>query len=93
VVPPGLQERERVIQGADVGLSWISSECSRVIAAWLLEGLTTRAVLAPSIPPAFSRMATRCPRGHHRGGRARFLPPYSPDFHPIELAFVKLKHS
>jgi len=25
------------------------------------------------------------------GGRVRFLPPYSPDFNPIELAFAKLK--
>ena len=26
-----------------------------------------------------------------RGGRLRYLPPYSPDFNPIELAFAKLK--
>ena len=25
------------------------------------------------------------------GARLRFLPPYSPDFNPIELAFAKLK--
>jgi transposase len=25
------------------------------------------------------------------GGQVRFLPPYSPDFNPIELAFAKLK--
>jgi transposase len=25
------------------------------------------------------------------GGQLRFLPPYSPDFNPIELAFAKLK--
>jgi transposase len=25
------------------------------------------------------------------GGQIRFLPPYSPDFNPIELAFAKLK--
>ena len=25
------------------------------------------------------------------GARIRFLPPYSPDFNPIELAFAKLK--
>ena len=25
------------------------------------------------------------------GARVRFLPPYSPDFNPIELAFAKLK--
>ena len=25
------------------------------------------------------------------GARVRFLPPYSPDFNPIELAFSKLK--
>ena len=27
----------------------------------------------------------------HAGGRLRLLPPYSPDFNPIELAFAKLK--
>ena len=27
----------------------------------------------------------------HAGARLRFLPPYSPDFNPIELAFAKLK--
>lgn len=27
----------------------------------------------------------------HVGARIRFLPPYSPDFNPIELAFAKLK--
>ena len=27
----------------------------------------------------------------HVGARLRFLPPYSPDFNPIELAFAKLK--
>jgi transposase len=27
----------------------------------------------------------------HVGARVRFLPPYSPDFNPIELAFAKLK--
>ena len=27
----------------------------------------------------------------HRGARLQFLPPYSPDFNPIELAFAKLK--
>lgn len=26
-----------------------------------------------------------------RGARLRFLPPYSPDFNPIEMAFAKLK--
>jgi transposase len=26
-----------------------------------------------------------------RGARLLYLPPYSPDFHPIELAFSKLK--
>ncbi len=26
-----------------------------------------------------------------RGARLQFLPPYSPDFNPIELAFAKLK--
>jgi transposase len=25
------------------------------------------------------------------GAQIRFLPPYSPDFNPIELAFAKLK--
>ena len=27
----------------------------------------------------------------HVGARLRFLPPYSPDFNPIEMAFAKLK--
>jgi transposase len=27
----------------------------------------------------------------HPGAHLRFLPPYSPDFNPIELAFAKLK--
>ena len=27
----------------------------------------------------------------HAGARLRFLPPYSPDFNPIEQAFAKLK--
>ena len=27
----------------------------------------------------------------HAGAHLRFLPPYSPDFNPIELAFAKLK--
>ena len=27
----------------------------------------------------------------HRGARLLFLPPYSPDLNPIELAFAKLK--
>ena len=27
----------------------------------------------------------------HGGAHLRFLPPYSPDFNPIELAFAKLK--
>ena len=27
----------------------------------------------------------------HVGAQLRFLPPYSPDFNPIELAFAKLK--
>ena len=27
----------------------------------------------------------------HVGAHLRFLPPYSPDFNPIELAFAKLK--
>ena len=26
-----------------------------------------------------------------KGARFRFLPPYSPDFNPIEMAFAKLK--
>ncbi len=26
-----------------------------------------------------------------KGARLRFLPPYSPDFNPIEMAFSKLK--
>ena len=26
-----------------------------------------------------------------RGAQLRFLPPYSPDFNPIEMAFAKLK--
>ena len=28
---------------------------------------------------------------HHAGAQLRFLPPYRPDFNPIELAFAKLK--
>ena len=27
----------------------------------------------------------------HAGAHLRFLPPYSPDFNPIEMAFAKLK--
>ncbi len=34
----------------------------------------------------------RCaPRSKPVGAQLRFLPPYSPDFNPIELAFAKLK--
>ena len=28
---------------------------------------------------------------HRAGAELRFLPPYSPDFNPIEMAFSKLK--
>ena len=31
------------------------------------------------------------PRSKPSGAQLRFLPPYSPDFNPIELAFAKLK--
>ena len=30
-------------------------------------------------------------RRHRDGWRALYLPPYSPDFNPIEMAFAKLK--
>lgn len=33
----------------------------------------------------------RPPQRGGRGGRLRYLPAYSPDFNPIELAFAKLK--
>jgi transposase len=35
----------------------------------------------PEVPAAIERV----------GARLRFLPPYSPDFNPIEMAFAKLK--
>ena len=40
-----------------------------------------------------SHKSPATPRRHRgrRGGKLRFLPPYSPDFNPIEMAFAKLK--
>lgn len=57
-------------------------------------------VLAPSLRPG--RVVVMDNLGAHRGGRVRelveargcsllFLPPYSPDFSPIEEAFSKIK--
>jgi transposase len=57
-------------------------------------------VLAPSLPPG--RLVVMDNLGAHRGHRVRelieargcelwFLPPYSPDFSPIEEAFSKVK--
>jgi hypothetical protein len=43
--------------------------------------------LAPHTPAEVRAAVER------RGARLQFLPPYSPDFNPIELAFAKLKHS
>ena len=39
-----------------------------------------------------STSSRRCgPRSSRSARTLRFLPPYSPDFNPIELAFAKLK--
>jgi transposase len=40
--------------------------------------------------PAHKSVAVRHAIGA-AGGELRFLPPYSPDFNPIEMAFSKLK--
>ena len=42
--------------------------------------------------PAFSRRVSRARAAIEAAGATlRFLPPYSPDFNPIEQAFAKLK--
>ena len=48
------------------------------------------------LPPATSSCWTTCWRTSQRqfaeqGAQLRFLPPYSPDLNPIEVAFSKLK--
>lgn len=59
-----------------------------------------RHVLAPTLRPgdivimdnlsSHKRAAARATI-EARGAELRFLPPYSPDFNPIEMAFAKLK--
>ena len=67
-------------------------------AAWFLE--YTRQVLAPTLRPGDVVILDNLPA--HKGPAVReaiaatgarllFLPPYSPDFNPIENAFAKLK--
>ena len=57
-------------------------------------------VLAPALTPGDTVILDNLPahKGvaiqaaiEARGARLRFLPPYSPDFNPIEMAFAKLK--
>ncbi len=60
----------------------------------------TRHVLIPALRPGDAAIMDNLSR-HKRapvremseaaGAELRFLPPYSPDFNPIEMAFVKLK--
>ena len=51
--------------------------------------------LSPSSSPAMSSSWTTCPAVialiEAAGARLLFLPPYSPDFNPIEKAFARLK--
>ncbi len=64
------------------------------------EGSTTREVLAPSLEPG--QVVVMDNLSSHKGGRVSelieergcelvYLPPYSPDFNPIEEAFAKVK--
>ena len=56
-------------------------------------------VLAPSLSQGdivvidnLSAQSRRCPgRDRSQGGILNYLPPYSPDLNPIEMAFAKLK--
>ena len=55
---------------------------------WRRAALPRLRAFADAGPPS-----TVCPTSGHRteGERRRSLPPYSPDFNPIEQAFAKLK--
>ncbi len=61
-----------------------------------------RHVLAPTLRPGQVVIADNLPAHHTpgarlaieaRGAQLRHLPPYSPDFNPIELLFAKVKHA
>ena len=81
--------------------------CGALTAPWIIDAPMNRTIfetyvetqLAPTLRQATSSSSTICPPTKARSPRAirergawfLFLPPYSPDLNPIEMAFAKLK--
>ena len=80
--------------------------CDGLVAPWVLDGAMNRASfeayveLAPALRPgqiviADNLSSHKSPRAQAllraQGNQLLFLPPYSPDLNPIEMAFSKLK--
>ncbi|MGI9449117.1 MAG: IS630 family transposase [Geminicoccaceae bacterium] len=70
------------------------------VGALRLEGMTAPMILAPTLAPGDIVVMDNLPAHkpiavrqaiERAGAELRFLPPYSPDFNPIEMAFSKLK--
>ena len=58
---------------------------------FLVPNAQTRSDGGDGQPPGPQEKSERTPRRYGSGGSVLFLPPYSPDFSPIEEAFSKVK--
>lgn len=74
-----------VIDGPMTG-AWFAAWVARALAPTLKPGDVVILDNLPAHKSVVARMAIEA-----RGARLLFLPPYSPDFNPIENAFAKLK--
>jgi len=74
-----------VLNGPMTG-EWFAAWATHVLAPTLRRGDIVILDNLPAHKSAAARAAIEA-----RGAHLRFLPPYSPDFNPIEMAFSKLK--
>ena len=74
-----------VLDGPMTG-EWFAAWAAHVLAPTLRRGDIVILDNLPAHKSAAARAAIQA-----RGAHLRFLPPYSPDFNPIEMAFAKLK--
>ena len=74
-----------VLDGPMTG-EWFAAWVKQALAPTLKRGDIVILDNLPALKSAAARLAIEA-----RGARLRFLPPYSPDFNPIEMAFSKLK--
>lgn len=74
-----------VLDGAMHGAAFLAY-VEQVLVPTLIPGDIVVMDNLPAHKPTAIRLAIEC-----AGAELRFLPPYSPDFNPIEMAFSKLK--